>query len=213
MRIEKTDPLHSLVHDYAEKSAKAGDDDYAVKLFQASLVESWPLWKLKVYDEETETDHWFAVGKPHFQAPGVAGRGTRGYVALPLDNDTGKPPLDDEGQPTGSFVYLKDAWRIDYPSLQKEGVVLQALNHAKVKYVPTALYHGDLLGQDTLSYKNWSTVRGDEKCTLKSHQHYRLVVKEIGKPLSDFDRGVDLVMAILNCIQGTLTSLSLISFC
>ncbi|KAI0719715.1 hypothetical protein C8T65DRAFT_826720 [Cerioporus squamosus] len=157
---------------------------------------------LQVYDEETETEHWFAVGKPHFQAPGVAGRGTRGYVALPLDDNTGKPPLDDDGQPTKPFVYLKDAWRIDHPSLQKEGVVLQALNRANVKFVPTALYHGDLRGQDTLSYKNWSTLRGDEPCTLKPHQHYRLVVKEVGKPLSEFDRGADLVMAILNCIQA-----------
>ncbi|KAI0719733.1 hypothetical protein C8T65DRAFT_826735 [Cerioporus squamosus] len=202
VRIEKTDPLYSLVHDYARKSAE-DEEDYVARLFQASLVESWPLWKLKVYDEETEAEHWFAVGKPHFRAPGVTGRGTRGYVALPLDDDdTGKPPLDDNGQPAKPFVYLKDAWRIDHPTLQKEGVVLQALNRANVKYVPTALYHGDLPRQDTLSYTNWSTLRGDEPCTLTSHQHYRLVLKEVGKPLSEFDRGADLVIAILNCIQA-----------
>ncbi|TFK78183.1 hypothetical protein K466DRAFT_560601, partial [Polyporus arcularius HHB13444] len=156
VRIETTDPLHTLVHEYANlASVQKGKDNHAAKLFQASLVDSWPLWRLQVYDERTETHHWFAVGKPHFQAPGVAGRGTRGYVALPLDDDTCKPPLDDQGKPAKPFVYLKDAWRIDHPSLQKEGLVLEALNRAHVQYVPTALYHGDLPEQATISYEKW----------------------------------------------------------
>ncbi|KAI0719734.1 hypothetical protein C8T65DRAFT_826736 [Cerioporus squamosus] len=201
MRIENADPLHILVHEYAKKSVQSSDD-HAARLFQASLVESWPLWKLKVYDEETDTDHWFAVGKPHFQAPGVAGRGTRGYVALPLDDDTGKPPLDDNGQPAKPFVYLKDAWRIDHPSLQKEGLVLRTLNRAGVQYVPTAVYHGDLVGQSTLSYENWSKLRPGETCKLKAHRHYRLVVEEVGKPLSEFSSGAGLVTAILHVVQA-----------
>ncbi len=205
VRIETTDPLHTLVHEYANlASVQKGKDNHAAKLFQASLVDSWPLWRLQVYDERTETHHWFAVGKPHFQAPGVAGRGTRGYVALPLDDDTCKPPLDDQGKPAQPFVYLKDAWRIDHPSLQKEGLVLEALNRAHVQYVPTALYHGDLPEQATISYENWSKVRPGETCKLKAHRHYRLVVEEVGKPLSEFQSGAGLVIAILHVVQGTV---------
>ena len=209
VRIEKTDELYGLVHEYAEKSIAADAEDHAARLFNASLVDSWPLWQLKVHDEETQMVHWYVVGKPHFQASGVAGRGTRGYVALPLqvNEQTGdlELPLDDKGQPAESFVYLKDAWRIDHPSLQKEGVTLKALNAAGVKYVPTALHHGDLPNQSALSYEKWFIFNEDEECKLKPHRHYRLIVKEVGKPLSEFDCGAELVIAILNCIQGTYT--------
>ena len=159
-----------------------------------------------MHDEESNTVHWYVVGKPHFQASGVAGRGTRGYVALPLqvNEQTGdlELPLDDKGQPAESFVYLKDAWRINHPSLQKEGVTLKALNCAGVQHVPTVLYHGDLPNQYTLSYENWPVFYGDKVCKLKPHRHYRLVVKQVAKPLSEFDRGADLVRAILDCLQG-----------
>ncbi|RPD53434.1 hypothetical protein L227DRAFT_557652 [Lentinus tigrinus ALCF2SS1-6] len=208
VRIEKTDDphdFHSLVRKYAENCLNNNAEDHAARLFRASLVDSWPIWRLQVYDEQTETEHWFAVGKPHFQASGVAGRGTRGYVALPLllnkNGELSVPPLAKEGEPTKPFVYLKDAWRIDHPRLQKEGVVLQVLNAAKVKYVPTAVYHGDL-GQACLSYTKWAALHGGQACKLKPHQHYRLIVKEIGKPLSEFDRGVSLVKAILHCLQA-----------
>ena len=210
VRIEETDELYGLVHEYAEKSVAADAEDHAARLFKASLVDSWPLWQLEVHDEETQTVHWYVVGKPHFQASGVAGRGTRGYVALPLrvNDHSGilELPLDDKGQPAESFVYLKDAWRIDHPSLQKEGVTLKALNCAEVQHVPTVLYHGDLPNQYTLSYEKWFVLHDDKTCNLKPHRHYRLVVKEVGKPLSEFGCGADLVTAIINCIQGTSMS-------
>ena len=52
----------------------------------------------------------FLVGKPHFLAAGVTGRG-RGYVDLPLDNS---------GKPSGLYTYLKDAWRIEIQGVEKE---------------------------------------------------------------------------------------------
>ncbi|RPD53444.1 hypothetical protein L226DRAFT_617398 [Lentinus tigrinus ALCF2SS1-7] len=206
VRIEKTDDLHSLVREYAENCVTNDAEDHAAGLFRDSLVKSWPIWRLQVYDEQTETEHWFAVGKPHSQASGVAGRGTRGYVALPLllnkNGELSVPPFNKRGEPTEPFVYLKDAWRIDHPSLQKEGLVLKALNDAEVQFVPTVFQHGDLPGQSTLSYQKWSVLRGKEDCKLKPHHHYRLTVKEVGKPLSEFDCGAHLVVAIFNCIQA-----------
>ncbi|RPD52760.1 hypothetical protein L226DRAFT_603105 [Lentinus tigrinus ALCF2SS1-7] len=209
VRIDKTDDphdIHSLVHEYAEKCVANDAEDHAARLFRDSLVDSWPIWRLQVYDEQTESEHWFAVGQPHFQASHVIGRGTRGYVALPLQLDENGelsvPPLNKESEPTVPFMYLKDAWRIDHPSLQKEGFVLQALNEAGVKYVPTVLQHGDLPGQSTLSYQKWFILRDKGECKLKPHQHYRLIVKEVGKPLSEFRCGAELVTAILNCIQA-----------
>ena len=105
---------------------------------------------------------------------------------------------------TGKFVYLKDAWRVDREGMKKEGVILKALNAAKVPYIPTLLYHGDL-DQSTKSYDMWPDYhkgKTREECPLKSHQHYRLVVAEVGKPLSEFENAFQLVWALFCCITG-----------
>ncbi len=81
---------------------------------------------------------------------------------------------------------------------------MKALNDAKVTYVPTLLYHGDL-DQSTESYAKWLDYhegKTQEDCPLKSHQHYRLVVAEVGKPLSEFENGLELVWALFCCISG-----------
>ena len=164
-------------------------------------------------DEVADSCHYFAVGKPHFYSGGVVGRGTCGYIAVPLDEKNKPMPLriDKDGKalplaeackfaPAGTddksqksdfrdvyFVYLKDAWRVDHPGIEKEGAVLHVLNEHKVPFVPTLLYHGDLAEQDTLSYSRWPAYHEKEDpidCPLKAHQHYRLVVAEVGKPLS-----------------------------
>ncbi|KZT18489.1 hypothetical protein NEOLEDRAFT_153514, partial [Neolentinus lepideus HHB14362 ss-1] len=93
--------------------------------WQKSLDAKWSWWKLKVggcdcssrasrtqvpcqnkdpkcedrnHVTEAERPRYFFVGKPHFTAPGVDGRGTRGYIAM--DPDTKK------------LHYLKDCWRV-----------------------------------------------------------------------------------------------------
>ncbi|KAI0645249.1 hypothetical protein C8Q79DRAFT_1111841 [Trametes meyenii] len=148
------------------------DDDYAAALFKKQLREDWPWWKLEVADELTGQTQRYLVGKPHFQAPGVAGRATRGYVALEADPEEGQE---------ARFVYLKDSWRV-------EGAVLQELGQHAIRFVPTLVCHGDILGQQT---------RTQEECALKTHRHYRLVVAEVGKPLEEFSNGRELVEAFL----------------
>ncbi|KAI1784498.1 hypothetical protein LXA43DRAFT_1041974 [Ganoderma leucocontextum] len=196
-RISRTDPLWEQLKTHGADAAKKDSEDHVQKLFNETLDEQWPWWKLSVPDEESGVKHWFAVGKPHFYAGGVACRGTRGYVAAPLNDDG-------EVDPEAEFVYLKDAWRVDHEGMEKEGIILKALNDAKVPYVPTLLYHGDL-DQRTRSYEEWFDKHKDkpeEKCPLKSHQHYRLVVAEVGKSLSEFETGFQLVWALFCCISA-----------
>ena len=197
-RISPTDALGEQLKRHGADAAEKDPEDHVQKLFNQSLDEKWPWWKLCVHDEESEVDRWFAVGKPHFYAGGVAGRGTRGYVAVPLDDD------GEAVDSTGNFVYLKDAWRVDHEGMKKEGVILKALNAAKVPHIPTLLYHGDL-DQSTKSYDMWLDYhegKTREGCPLKSHQHYRLVVAEVGKPLSEFENAFQLVWALFCCITG-----------
>ena len=201
-RISPTDALWEQLKQHGADAAEKDPKDHVQKLFNQTLDEGWPWWKLLVPDEESGVKRWFAVGKPHFYAGGVAGRGTRGYVAVQLDDD------GEEVSSTAKFVYLKDAWRVNREGMEKEGTILKALNDANVRYIPTLLYHGDL-SHDTLSYNNWNIYHPEEEpqdCPLKVHQHYRLVVVEVGKPLSEFRNGRELVMAILCCIIGKSAS-------
>ena len=180
-------------------------EEHVVKLWRDALDEKWPWWKLRIPDEVTEKDRWFLAGKPSFQAPGVRGRGTRCYIAVELlEPRRGKYELD------AKFVHLKDCWRVvadnasdEAMDIRKEGDTLGKLNRAKVERVPTLVAHGDILKQDTsASPTAWKTVNDKFKCRLKTHKHYRLVVEEVGKPLSDFAYSGELVLAVYDCIGG-----------
>lgn len=168
-------------------------DDYVRILFETSLDKEWAWWLLKLKDERTQKDRRFLVGKPHFRCEGVSGRGTRGYVAMDADDTT------------APFVYLKDSWRVVHDEIQKEGAVLETLNAEKVSYVPTLLCHGDL-GHKTTSEELWRKYhkkhKKDVPYPLKQHIHYRLVVQEVGKPLSEFKDGSQLVSALVCCLIG-----------
>ncbi|KAI0641671.1 hypothetical protein C8Q79DRAFT_285646 [Trametes meyenii] len=112
---------------------------YVREAFQRSLSSNWPRYRLQVpHEGQTQT---FLVGKPEFFASGMAGRGTRGYVALDREN--------------GRFVWLKDAWRAHYELVDQEGSVLAQLNEKNVRNVPTLVCHGDILNQTTRTPEFW----------------------------------------------------------
>lgn len=201
-RIPHHSTLGKKMKEIADKVDVNSKDpkDYAHVQFAKSLASSAVWWCLTVQDEFAaegpEKERKFLVGQPHFSAPGVSGRGTRGYVALDYDGLHAPAP---------KFVYLKDAWRVVHEDIDKEGDTLRTLNGANVLYVPTVLHHGDL-GQFTRSPELWVTYHRDvapgTRCPLKKHSHYRLVVKEVGRPLEDFYNGEQLVALVLHCVKG-----------
>ncbi|KAI0359597.1 hypothetical protein OH77DRAFT_1040392 [Trametes cingulata] len=163
--------------------------------FEKSTKDPRSLWSLEVGD--TQKPRRFLVGKPHFLADGLAGRGTRGYVAIDLEDCDG--PL----------VYLKDAWRVAHPRMRKEGDILSYLADSThgdgVSNIPTLVCHGDVGEQVTESQKVWKDAHpkaAEEDCPMKTHRHYRLVVKEVGLPISAFINGRELVYLILTCIMA-----------
>ncbi|KAI0357286.1 hypothetical protein OH77DRAFT_1451608 [Trametes cingulata] len=107
--------------------------------FRRAIEADWPRYRLEV-PSGTKTRS-FLVGKPLFHAHGMAGRGTRGYVALDLE--------------TKKFVWLKDAWRVHYELVDQEGSVLSQLNENGVEFVPTLVCHGDIREQTTVTPDIW----------------------------------------------------------
>ncbi|KAM5542945.1 hypothetical protein V8D89_003329 [Ganoderma adspersum] len=183
--ITTTDPLWHQLKKHGVDAAKKDLESHIPKAFNESLDRKWPWWKLSVVDEETGVERYFA-----YYTARVVGRGTSSYVAV---------PLNDAREPEGDFVYLKDTWRRDKEGLHKEGTVLKTLNADQVTYVPTLIYHGDL-NQSALSYDKWFDYHPDrarDECPLEAHRHYRLVVAEVCKLLSEFQAGAELVWALI----------------
>ena len=139
-----------------------GHFKYVREMFKKSLVAGWPRYMLEVPAPVAPANtpatgspasppssscladvpvRKYLVCKPEFRAKGMAGRGTRGYVALDLA--------------TKRFVWLKDAWRANYKKVDQEGVMLASLNAADVSFVPTLLCHGDILQQTTATPDWW----------------------------------------------------------
>ncbi|RPD52767.1 hypothetical protein L226DRAFT_496128 [Lentinus tigrinus ALCF2SS1-7] len=195
------EPLVTLMRQKRD-AAMTGEiavEPHILEAYKDSLDDMVPWWKLDVYDDEDkDTSRSFVVGKPHFLAPGVRGRGTRCYIAQEvLKDDEGRLKL-------GDFVYLKDAWRVKHDEIEKEGTTLKFLNEKKVPHVPTVICHGDLPDQLTVSRAKWIELfpKEEEEQRIKEHQHYRIVVKEIGKLLSQFENSGQLVKAMYNVVQA-----------
>ncbi|KAI0333009.1 hypothetical protein GY45DRAFT_1272980 [Cubamyces sp. BRFM 1775] len=163
-------------------------NDYARELFVNTLDENYPWYKLTV-PCENGTKH-FLVAKPTFVAPGMVGRGTHGYVAH---------DVSDQARP---FAYLKDCWRVEHGRSKQEGEILAYLNSKRVKNIPTLLCHGDIFDQKTVAQAIWQRVNGDpeRKCQMKKHRHYRIVVKEVGRPIYEFSNGKQLIKVLSDCV-------------
>ncbi|CDO69599.1 hypothetical protein BN946_scf184875.g2 [Trametes cinnabarina] len=233
---------YELLQAWKAKDKTLADDDYVAKRFVKSLSGDRPWWRLTVSDK-MHGSRDFLVGRPTFAAAGVVGRGTRGYIALSISD------------PARPLVYLKDCWRMVQDRSKLEGNILSDLNEKGVANIPTALYHGDVEGQLTVSQTSWKPkpdphtpsakeenpfaevddvaveavptgsdsagqsedadpgepeyVDAKQKqkqtkihCRMKTHQHYRLVVKEVGIPLQEFPSGRVLVRVIADAIAA-----------
>ena len=118
-RILTTSDEYRLMREHAEVPQKNAEgfviNEHARLLFKESVKNSsaqW--WKLRV--DDSTGPRFFLVGEPHFQASGLTGRATRGYVAVDL------------ADPRGALVFIKDAWRVAHAGIEREGHILRYLN-------------------------------------------------------------------------------------
>ena len=103
---------------------------------------------------------------------------------------------------TQQVVFLKDTWRIDSDDIEPEGVTYRKLHEKNVHNIATVEASGDVgcsTVTQSLTNEPWSKVK--EKIT--GHVHYRLVLKEVGRRLTDFICTRDLVNAVRDAIIGT----------
>ncbi|TFY54577.1 hypothetical protein EVJ58_g8777 [Rhodofomes roseus] len=146
-------------------------------------------------DRAANPDASFLVGMRCFAADSPTGRGTKCFIAYEVSRQR--------------LVFLKDYWRPEtvHPD-RREGDVLKLLRTRNVKFVPTPIAAGDVYNsEDGLDVQKTRTQEhlNKDKTTKREHPaqvHYRLVVKEIARPLDDHHDPYQLVKVLFFAFEA-----------
>ena len=170
----------------------------------------YPRFRLEVRDSNNCVAH-YVVGRALDYNLGVIGRCTRGYLALDLS--------------TKECVFLKDMWRPDVPGVEPEHVWYEKLIKAEVPHLVKFKHASDVVpstppqqyhGAATLTATRTTSLQGAQRglthrlaclfdspdSLLQGHVHYRLVQRELCRPLSEFTNSKHLVLVVLHSLKG-----------
>ncbi|OBZ74253.1 hypothetical protein A0H81_06295 [Grifola frondosa] len=168
--------------------------DYIRAAFHKSLNAEWHRYQLAVEDKEKGTRYFLELRGHRRRERAV--RASEGLVAAGRRGDDDDDEQDEkDGHPL----------RTGGPHL--EGDIVAYLNKMGVRNVPTVLCHGDVVGEVTTTQDVWKTIPRMPWSTARSRfdppfkrVHYRLVEKEVDRPLSEFETSLELVKLISDCI-------------
>ncbi|KAM5541440.1 hypothetical protein V8D89_004994 [Ganoderma adspersum] len=136
----------------------------------------------------------FLVGRPYFSASSLTGRCTRGYIAFDLETET--------------FCFLKDSWRPLVPGRSRpEHLVYERLrNHGvhNVSNIATLVCGGDVGGHRAQVTRVQDSIPQENKPVPRVH--YRIVVKEIGLPLTEFQNFTELAGIFGDALEAHLAA-------
>ncbi|ETW82651.1 hypothetical protein HETIRDRAFT_120858 [Heterobasidion irregulare TC 32-1] len=144
--------------------------------------------KFRVVDDGPDRqEHFFVASVPQWYTSSPTGRGTKGYEALDVA--------------TGKMVYLKDTWRYVALGFEKEGDTYRLLEEKKVQRIPHRVCSGDIEGQETRTHEfikqKWCC-----RVAIQRHHHYRLVLGDLGRPLSQYTSTKELSQVMLDTIEA-----------
>ncbi|KAJ7815251.1 hypothetical protein B0H14DRAFT_2303491, partial [Mycena olivaceomarginata] len=157
----------------------AGGQRRARELFNAIGKLLWSV---------TIGDHSFYVSNPFMRSHHLpVGRGTRCFVAVETKTDR--------------ICLLKDTWRV--VGYHPEGQVYARLKEQQVRNIPNVIVAQDVYGPhhhcgvDGYPFL-WSKFKEQ---AIRDHQHYRLVLDVVGRPLVEFGSTHELVKCMLDALQ------------
>jgi hypothetical protein len=155
------------------------------------LKSDIPLVKLAVPGPKDKDMRYYIGPMPKIlRHVSPTGRCTRTFVAYDLQ--------------TEERVFVKDTWRIDLPDMETEGEIYKELKQAEVSHIASSVHAADLPNHHTLTEayvdKPWARPIPNY---LRPHQHYRLVLGVVARPLTSFKSSWELVTAMGDALQGT----------
>ena len=143
-------------------------------------------------DPDGKRGRFFITSSPQWQSGSPTGRATDGYIAY----DTG----------TKELVYLKNSWRYIEEGLEKEGDTYAHLEKSNVTGIPRLVCAEDVRDYETRTHEFF----GARWCCKVSepprrHRLHRLVLGDIGRPLSQFLSSKELCSVVFDAIIGKPT--------
>ena len=170
------------------------------RCLKVAAADGWPVYRLTIeggfsLDGES-TVHRDApisrrevlVGRPMSTSRSFSGRGTKVYAAYDVT--------------TQKVVVIKDSWRPNWGNIRPEYDTYMLLNDSSgqvvVTDIPTLLGGGDVVYQGVTQETRTSPSDPDRRARV----HFRLVLKEVCRPLEDFVDSLELVTAISFALGG-----------
>ena len=174
---------------------------YKIKMRQADIIDQHPLQPIVRDIKPDDSDPGMRpdasntvsilIGKRYLATNSPTGHGTKCYIAYDLSRDR--------------LVFLKDYWRPDVSSAIPEGEVLRELRTCGVENVPTPLAAGDVRDDENAQKTYTQDYLDRDEVTQRRFAvliHYRLVVKEICRPLEEHGNSLILVRALSDAFEG-----------
>ena len=113
-----------------------------------------------------------------------------GYEAFDVKND--------------KLVYIKDSWCYIADGIEKEGDTYRLLMVKGVSQIPDLVCDGDVKSQETLTHRFIGERWCHQSARPSYHKHYRLVLQELGRPLSQYNSTEQLCKVLYKAIICTL---------
>ncbi|KAI1781713.1 hypothetical protein LXA43DRAFT_1159140 [Ganoderma leucocontextum] len=163
-----------------------------------AAMDGWPVSKLTiegpfspdqnaVLPNAPVSRREFLIGKPMSASRSLSGRGTKAHVAYDVT--------------TKKVVVIKDSWRPNSTKIRAEYDTYLILNGSERPIgqpflIPTLLGGGDVIWKDVAQETQTSNP------DLLTRTHFRLVLKEVCRPLDDFTNSLELVTAVMCAIDA-----------
>ncbi|PIL24573.1 hypothetical protein GSI_12457 [Ganoderma sinense ZZ0214-1] len=162
--------------------------------FPNSPTPSVPSTTASTGDGDATPERDFLVGRPYFAAGSLTGRCTRGYIAFDVEEKT--------------FCFLKDSWRPLFPGRSRpEHLVYERLRSHKVSDIASLVCGGDVGGHRAQVTRIQDYMPPERKPVPRVH--YRIVVKEIGLPLTEFKNFTELAGVFGDALGAHLAAYAL----
>ncbi|KAI1781712.1 hypothetical protein LXA43DRAFT_1159135 [Ganoderma leucocontextum] len=171
------------------------------RCLEDAAMDGWPVYKLSfegcfspaenraVRRSAPISRREFLIGKPMSVSRSLSGRGTKAHVAYDIA--------------TKKVVVIKDSWRPNSRNIPSEYDTYLLLNDIErgsdeddSLSIPTLLGGGDVVCQGVTQETRTSNL------DLLTRIHFRLILKEVCRPLEDFADSLELVTAISFALEA-----------
>ncbi|KAF8872107.1 hypothetical protein CPB84DRAFT_1967539 [Gymnopilus junonius] len=185
LRQKGYDPTCSVALE--EDITKMGD--YERDLQEANSIHR-EFRKLLVPDrKEPDKGSQFIISyPPYYESYSPFARATRGMLAYDLEAD--------------ALVYLKDYWRADADGMEKEGDIYTILEDYNVPNIAPFGQGNDVEDHRTLTHLLRSFEWACWTVSMVQLRQYRMTLKVVGHPLTDFSSSREFVSAVADAMEA-----------